>query len=253
MSDEKTIPDVAFEKVSKTFGGRPVLNDVSFSLAAGEALCIMGRSGTGKSVTLKLLIGLLQPDTGSISIQGQNIVGIDEDGLSQLRHRMGFLFQSGALFSLFSLNDNLALPLHRFTKKSPQEIDHEVQQQLDEVGLGNDRYKMPSELSGGMRKRAGLARALILQPSILLADEPTSGLDSVTAGEIDDLLLKLKEKGKTTMVIVSHDISGVRRVGDRLAVLDGGRVVGIGKIQDLQNSENALVHALVSEQGCYEH
>jgi len=247
-----TIPDVTFQNVSKTFGGSPVLNDVSLSIAAGEALCIMGRSGTGKSVTLKLMIGLLKPDSGSICIHGEDIAVIDEDGLSRLRHRMGFLFQSGALFSLFSLNDNLALPLRRFTKKSEQEIDHAVQQQLDDVGLGNDRHKMPSELSGGMRKRAGLARALILQPSILLADEPTSGLDSVTAGEIDDLLLQLKEKGKTTMVIVTHDICGVRRVGDRLAVLDGGRIIAMGKIEDLQKNESALVNALVSEQGCHE-
>jgi len=258
MNDEKTIPeqtrpDVVFEKVSKAFDGRPVLNDVSFTIAAGEALCIMGRSGTGKSVTLKLMIGLLEPEAGGIRIHGQNIVGLNEDGLSQLRHRMGFLFQSAALFSLFSLSDNLAMPLRRFTKKSQEEIDHAVQKQLEEVGLGNDRHKMPAELSGGMRKRAGLARALILQPSILLADEPTSGLDSVTAGEIDDLLLKLKEKGKTTMVIVTHDICGARRVGDRVAVLDGGRIIAMGKIQELQRNENALVNALVSEQGCHEH
>jgi phospholipid/cholesterol/gamma-HCH transport system ATP-binding protein len=198
------------------------------------------------------MIGLLKPETGSICIQGQSIAALSEDGLSQLRHRMGFLFQSGALFSLFSLNDNLALPLRRFTGKSQEEIDDAVQKQLDDVGLGNDRYKMPAELSGGMRKRAGLARALILQPSILLADEPTSGLDSVTAGEIDDLLLKLKEKGKTTMVIVTHDIGGVRRVGDRLAVLDGGRIVAMGKLRELQNNENPLVNALVSERGCHE-
>jgi phospholipid/cholesterol/gamma-HCH transport system ATP-binding protein len=253
MNGDAIIPDVTFESVSKTFGGRPVLNDVSFAIAAGEALCIMGRSGTGKSVTLKLMIGLLKPDNGSICIHGEDIAGIDEDGLSRLRHRMGFLFQSAALFSLFSLNDNLALPLQRFTKKSREEIDDAVQRQLDDVGLGNDRYKMPAEMSGGMRKRAGLARALILQPSILLADEPTSGLDSVTAGEIDELLLKLKEKGKTTMVIVTHDICGVRRVGDRLAVLDGGGIIAIGKVQDLQKNENVLVNALVSEQGCHEH
>jgi phospholipid/cholesterol/gamma-HCH transport system ATP-binding protein len=248
-----TTPDVAFDRVSKTFAGRAVLSNVSFEIAPGEALCIMGRSGTGKSVTLKLMIGLLKPESGSICIHGENLSALDEDGLSRLRHRMGFLFQSAALFSLFSLSDNLALPLRRFTKKSSQEIDHAVQQQLDDVGLGNDRYKMPAELSGGMRKRAGLARALILQPSILLADEPTSGLDSVTAREIDDLLLNLKEKGKTTMVIVTHDICGVRRVGDRLAVLDGGSIIAMGNIQDLQKNDNSLVEALVSEQGCHEH
>jgi len=169
---------VTFEKVSRTFAGRPVLNDVSFSIAPEEALCIMGRSGTGKSVTLKLMVGLLKPDTGSIRIHDRDIVNLDEDGLSQTRRLMGFLFQSGALFSPFSLDDNLALPLQRFTKKSKQEIDALVQTQLDEVGLGNDRYKMPAELSGGMRKRAGLARALILQPSILL---PTNQPVDLTA------------------------------------------------------------------------
>jgi len=253
MSDDQSAPGVTFEKVSKTFAGRPVLNDVSFSIAPEQALCIMGRSGTGKSVTLRLMVGLLKPDSGSICICDRDIVKLDEDGLSKTRRLMGFLFQSGALFSQFSLNDNLALPLQRFTGKSKQEIDALVQQQLDEVGLGNDRYKMPAELSGGMSKRAGLARALILQPSVLLADEPTSGLDRVTAGEIDDLLLKLKEKGKTTMVIVTHDICGVRRVGDRLAVLDQGRVIALGKLQELQESENPLVRALVSEDCRNEH
>jgi phospholipid/cholesterol/gamma-HCH transport system ATP-binding protein len=253
MSDDQSAPGVTFEKVSKTFAGRPVLNDVSFSIAPEQALCIMGRSGTGKSVTLRLMVGLLKPDSGSICICDRDIVKLDEDGLSKTRRLMGFLFQSGALFSQFSLNDNLALPLQRFTRKSKQEIDALVQQQLDEVGLGNDRYKMPAELSGGMSKRAGLARALILQPSVLLADEPTSGLDRVTAGEIDDLLLKLKEKGKTTMVIVTHDICGVRRVGDRLAVLDQGRVIALGKLQELQESENPLVRALVSEDCRNEH
>jgi phospholipid/cholesterol/gamma-HCH transport system ATP-binding protein len=178
---------------------------------------------------------------------------MDEDGLSQTRRQMGFLFQGGALYSPVSLGDNLALPLSRFTKKSNQEIDALVQTRLDDVGLGKDRYKMPAELSGGMTKRAGLARALVLDPCILLADEPTSGLDRVTASEIDDLLLKLKEKNKTTMVIVTHDIREARLLGDLLAVLDQGRFVAIGKIQELERSENELVRALVAEEGCHAH
>jgi len=252
MSD-KIAPAIAFDKVSKGFNGRDVLSDVSFEIAAGEVLCVMGRSGTGKSVTLKLIIGLLTPEGGKISIKGRNIVGMDEDGLSQTRRQMGFLFQGGALYSPVSLGDNLALPLSRFTKKSNQEIDALVQTRLDDVGLGKDRYKMPAELSGGMTKRAGLARALILDPCILLADEPTSGLDRVTASEIDDLLLKLKEKNKTTMVIVTHDIREARLLGDLLAVLDQGRFVAIGKIQELERSENELVRALVAEEGCHAH
>jgi len=252
MSD-KIAPAIAFDKVSKGFNGRDVLSDVSFEIAAGEVLCVMGRSGMGKSVTLKLIIGLLTPEGGKISIKGRNIVGMDEDGLSQTRRQMGFLFQGGALYSPVSLGDNLALPLSRFTKKSNQEIDALVQTRLDDVGLGKDRYKMPAELSGGMTKRAGLARALILDPCILLADEPTSGLDRVTASEIDDLLLKLKEKNKTTMVIVTHDIREARLLGDLLAVLDQGRFVAIGKIQELERSENELVRALVAEEGCHAH
>jgi phospholipid/cholesterol/gamma-HCH transport system ATP-binding protein len=238
---------VSFDAVSKAFGARDVLKDISFEIAPGEALCVLGRSGTGKSVTLKLMVGLLKPDAGIICIEDESIVEMDEDGLSSVRRKMGFLFQSAALFDSFSLNDNLALPLERFKTKSPAEIDSRVQEMLDEVGLGNDRQKMPAELSGGMRKRAGLARALVLEPSILLVDEPSSGLDRVTSSEIDDLLLSLKEKKKTTMVIVTHDIRGARRVGDRLAVLDQGRLVAIGKAQELENDANPLVRALVSE------
>jgi phospholipid/cholesterol/gamma-HCH transport system ATP-binding protein len=194
---------------------------------------------------------LLTPEAGNISIKGRNITGMDEDGLSQTRRQMGFLFQSGALYSPVSLNDNLAIPLSRFTKKSNEEIEALVETRLDDVGLGKERHKMPAELSGGMTKRAGLARALVLDPCILLADEPTSGLDRVTASEIDDLLLKLKEKSKTTMVIVTHDIREARLLGDLLAVLDQGRFVAIGTIQELEKSENELVQALVAAEVCH--
>ena len=246
MSDSNE-PAVAFESVTKKFGDRKVLDGVSFEVGSGEALCVLGRSGTGKSVTLKLMIGLLKPESGTVKIRGQNIVDLDEDGLSVIRRQIGFLFQSAALFDSFSLNDNLALPLFRFTKKSKDEVDSIIQTTLDEVGLGKDRYKMPAELSGGMRKRAGLARALALSPCILLVDEPNSGLDRVTSSGIDELLLCLKEKGKTTIVIVTHDVRGARRVGDRMAVLDQGCLLAIGKAEDLEDHENKLVRALVSE------
>ncbi len=239
------VPAISFQGVSKGFNGHNVLEDVSFEVAKGEALCLMGRSGTGKSVTLKLMIGLTRPDQGVICVENQNIVPLDEDGLSAVRRKIGFMFQSAALFDSFSLNDNLAVPLMRFTKKSKGEIDEAVQRELDAVGLGDARQKMPAELSGGMRKRAGLARALVLEPSILLVDEPSSGLDRVTASEIDELLIKLK--GKTTMVIVTHDTRGARRVGDRVAVLDGGHLLAIGPTQDLEKNENELVRNLVSE------
>lgn len=248
MNDSVPNP-IEFHGVSKSFGDRTVLNNVSLNVSTGEALCVLGRSGTGKSVTLKLMIGLLKPDRGTVCIQGQDIVGLDEDGLSKVRRHMGFLFQSAALFDSFTLNDNLMLPMERFKAKSKSEIKAHVQQTLEEVGLGKDGKKMPAELSGGMRKRAGLARALVLEPKILLVDEPSSGLDRVTSAEIDKLLLSVKEKNKTTMVIVTHDVQGARRVGDRLAILDQGRLIAIGKAEELEQNEHPLVRALVSEKG----
>jgi phospholipid/cholesterol/gamma-HCH transport system ATP-binding protein len=245
-----TVPaeaDIRFENVFEAFGDRHVLDDVSFEVAPGETLCIVGRSGVGKSVTLKLIIRLLKPDRGKVFIQGKSIGEMDEDALSHVRRKMGFLFQSGALFSPFTLYENLAILLQRRTSKSSAEIEALVRQRLQDVGLENDGDKLPAELSGGMKKRAGLARALVLDPSILLADEPTSGLDRVTASEIDELLLKFKEKDKT-MVIVTHDVRGARRVGDRLAVLDQGRILGIGPVAELEKSENPLIRALVSEE-----
>jgi phospholipid/cholesterol/gamma-HCH transport system ATP-binding protein len=208
----------------------------------------LGRSGTGKSVTLKLIIGLIKPDSGEILVDNENIGVMDEDGLSKVRSRIGFLFQSAALFDSLSLYDNLAFPLKRLRGKKPDvEIAAIVQQNLDDVGLGGDGRKMPAELSGGMRKRAGLARALMLEPSILLIDEPVSGLDRVTASEIDELLLRVRERDKTTMVIVTHDTHETRRVSDRVAVLDHGALIAAGGIDELARSENSLVRALVSE------
>jgi len=239
---------IAFREVSRSFGGRVVLNNVSFEVAPGEAFCLLGRSGMGKSVTLKLAIGLMQPDAGAIYVENDNIVGMDEDGLSKVRSRIGFLFQSAALFDSFSLHDNLAVPLKRFWEKKPdEEIETIIQKNLDDVGLGKDGRKMPAELSGGMRKRAGLARALMLDPSILLIDEPVSGLDRVTASEIDDLLLRVRKRDNTTMLIVTHDTREARRVGDRVGVLDNGNLIAVGSMDELATNKSALVRALVSE------
>jgi phospholipid/cholesterol/gamma-HCH transport system ATP-binding protein len=241
-------PAIAFRGVSRSFGGRAVLNNVSFEVAPGEVFCLLGRSGMGKSVTLRLTIGLIQPDAGAICVHNDNIVGMDEDGLSKVRSRIGFLFQSAALFDSFSLHDNLAVPLKRLRKNtSDEEIEAIVQKSLDDVGLGKDGQKMPAELSGGMRKRAGLARALMLTPSILLIDEPVSGLDRVTASEIDDLLLRVRGRDNTTMVIVTHDIHEARRVADRVGVLDNGNLIAAGGMDELATNQSALVRALVSE------
>lgn len=239
---------VEFQHVSKTFGNREVLVDVSFKLGEGEALCILGRSGTGKTVTLKLMDGLLKPDSGKVCIESEDIAHVGEKDLSRIRRHIGFLFQSGALFDSFTVGENLALPLHRLDKtKSLPEIEQAVDETLERVGLDQDKDKMPAELSGGMSKRAGLARALVLNPKLILADEPTSGLDQITASEIDDLLLKVKKDLHTTLVIVTHDVRSARRVADHIAVLDQGRLVGFGTASELEKSDNEVVRRLVSE------
>jgi len=236
---------VALDHVSKSFGDRRVLQDINLSVAPGEAICIVGRSGTGKSVTLKLIIALIKPDAGHIWIDGEDITRLEDHELSRVRRKMGFLFQNAALFDFLTLYDNLALPLRRLTRKSDQEIDEIIDRVLHQVGLGGDREKMPLELSGGMKKRAGLARALVLEPEILMVDEPSSGLDRITASEIDDLLIE--QKRRTTMIIVTHDVHGARRIGDRFAVLDQGRLAALGKPEDLKEHENETVRKLVTE------
>ena len=238
---------VEFEHVSKSFGTKQVLHDVSFDVHAGEALCILGRSGTGKSVTLKLIVSLLKPDQGQIWIEQDEITHLGESELSRVRRKMGFLFQDAALFDSLTLYENLALPLLRLTGKSQDEVDFVIDQVLHQVGLAGDKKKMPSELSGGMRKRAGLARALVLEPKILLADEPSSGLDRITSSEIDDLLLKQKEEHKTALIVVTHDVRGARRVGDRILVLDEGRLIADGSFSQIEHSENEVARHLVTE------
>ncbi len=238
---------VVFDHVSKSFGAKEVLRDVSFSVAAGEALCILGRSGTGKSVTLKLMIALLRPDQGHIWIDQEETTNMKCKDLSRVRRKMGFLFQDAALFDSMTLYENLALPLQRLTRRSDSEAKLLIEKALCQVGLAADAQKMPSELSGGMRKRAGLARALVLEPKILLADEPSSGLDRITAAEIDELMLGMKDQYKTTLIIVTHDIHGARRVGDRFAVLDRGNLVAFGSAAEVEQNANQIAQRLISE------
>jgi phospholipid/cholesterol/gamma-HCH transport system ATP-binding protein len=238
-------PAVVFDQVSKSFGTKQVLNNVSWNIPSGEALCILGRSGTGKSVTLKLTIALLMPDQGKIWIDEDEVTQLAGPGLSRVRRKIGFLFQDAALFDSLTLYENLALPLQRLTDKSKEEIDFAVDRVLGQVGLGNDKAKMPSELSGGMRKRAGLARALVLEPQILLADEPSSGLDRITASEIDELLLRQKNEHKTTLIVVTHDVPGARRVADRILVLDRGNVIAQGTVPEIEQSENETARKLI--------
>lgn len=239
-------PAVELNHISKAFEGRMVLEDITFQVDTGQAFCLLGRSGMGKSVTLKIIIGLVKPDRGTVRVQGDEIQSADTEKLAAVRKRIGFLFQEAALFDSISVAENVAFPLRRHTKKSEGEIRAIVQEKLKEVELEKEGNKMPAELSGGMSKRAGLARALALDPSILLIDEPASGLDSITASEIHELLLRLKKKQNVTMVVVTHDVRGAQTFADRFAVLDHGKIVSIGTADELAASENSLVRNLAT-------
>jgi phospholipid/cholesterol/gamma-HCH transport system ATP-binding protein len=238
---------VEFRKVSKSFGEKRVLNDVSFHVLQGQALCLLGRSGTGKSVTLKMIMALMRPDSGEVWVDQENVVGLGESSLSPVRKKLGYLFQDAALFDSLTLYENLALPLSRLTRMSNDEIADKIRQVLADVGLESDGAKYPSALSGGMRKRAGLARALVLEPKILLADEPSSGLDRITASEIDELLLRRKQEHGTALIVVTHDVRGARRVADRVAVLDKGQLVAFGSVDEVSQNPNDVARKLITE------
>jgi phospholipid/cholesterol/gamma-HCH transport system ATP-binding protein len=244
MSEHNGVPVVRFEHVFKSFDEKKVLADVSFQIAAGQSFCLLGRSGAGKSVTLRLMIRLLTPDCGAVFIKGTNIAEANSHTLNDLRRHMGFLFQDAALFDSLSVAENVAFPLRRHTRKSEKEIRDVVREKLRHVELEKEGDSMPAQLSGGMRKRAGLARALALDPEILLVDEPSSGLDRITASEIYGLLRGLKEKKKVTIVMVTHDPAGARAFADRFAVLDHGAIVACGTVDEVENSQNSLVREL---------
>lgn len=239
---------VRLSGVSKRFGDRVVLEDVTFDVPVGTAFCLLGRSGTGKSVTLKHIIGLVEPDSGSVQVEGQEIPALDKVSLASVRKRMGFLFQNAALFDSMTVGENVAFPLRRHSTLSNGEILTRARAKLADVGLERDFDKMPAELSGGMRKRAGLARAMALDPAVLLVDEPSAGLDPVTTEEIDRLLLDRKHAG-TTLVIVTHNIPSARALGDQMAFLDGGRIVARGTPAELDKVDNPLVQRFMRSEG----
>lgn len=240
---------IRFDNVSKSFGSLKVLDGVSFEIRRGTAFCILGRSGTGKSVTLRHLIGLIKPDSGNIFVEGKEISNLSSRELSQVRMKMGFLFQYSALFDSISVGENVAFPLRRHTRLPENEIRKRASDLLARVGLEGVYDKWPSDISGGMRKRAGLARAMALNPPILLVDEPSSGLDPVTSAEIDELLHDLKTREGTTLVVVTHNIPSARRIGDTLALLHQGRILAQGSAADLENSPHALVRDFMQFEG----
>jgi phospholipid/cholesterol/gamma-HCH transport system ATP-binding protein len=217
------------------------LDGISLTVVRGETLTVLGRSGTGKSVLLKLIIGLENSDAGSICIQGQEIAGIGLNEMNRLRIKMGFLFQHAALYDSLTVEQNVAFPFERHTKMPASELSDRVKELLRSVGMEHDLNKMPSDISGGMQKRVGLARALALQPEILLLDEPTAGLDPITSGEIDDLVLKLQEEHALTSIVVTHDLHSARAIADRVALLDKGNVVMEGSFEELAESNDAFV------------
>ncbi len=238
---------VRLDHVTKAFGAKRVLDDVSFDVPAGRGYVILGRSGTGKSVTLRHIIALIRPDRGRVFVEEDEISALEGPELSRVRKKIGFLFQNAALFDSISVGENVAFPLRRHTKLSDDEIAGKVREKLAAVGLEKDTDRMPADLSGGMRKRAGLARALALDPATLLVDEPSAGLDPITADEIDHLLLDLKAKG-TTLVVVTHNIPSARRLGDELLMLHDGRVIARGSADELDRSEDEIVRAFMRSQ-----
>jgi phospholipid/cholesterol/gamma-HCH transport system ATP-binding protein len=242
-------PAVELRHVTKSFGGRPVLDDVSFAVATGRSVCILGRSGTGKSVTLRHIVGLIRPDSGSVLVGGEDITRMGSRDLSRVRQGIGFLFQYAALFDSISVGANVEFPMRRHTKMPSAEIRARAQELLGRVGLEREYDKMPADLSGGMRKRAGLARALALEPAILLADEPSAGLDPITSGEIDELLASLRKGARTTLVVVTHNIPSARAIGDELIFLHEGRILAQGTAAELDASDVPLVRQFMQSVG----
>jgi len=238
---------VLVKGLHKSFGKQAVLDGIDFSVRAGETVAVLGRSGTGKSVLLKLLIGLEKPDSGSIRILGRDIAGLEMDALNEIRKKMGFLFQQSALYDSLSVEQNVEFPLRRHTKLVEGERKQRVRELLSNVGLEGDLKKMPSEISGGMQKRVALARALALGPEVVLFDEPTTGLDPITASEIGNLIVDLQKQHHITSVVVTHDMHAAKKFSDRMVLLNEGAIRAEGTFQDLQRSKDEFVKHYMRE------
>jgi phospholipid/cholesterol/gamma-HCH transport system ATP-binding protein len=230
--------------LKKSYGKNHVLRDINLVVNKGESLVILGKSGTGKSVLIKCIVGLDHQDEGNLVIFGKDTSGLNQKELDALRKKIGFLFQSGALYDSMSVRENLEFPLRRQLRSIPKEkLDQLVQESLQDVGLGKSIDIMPSELSGGMRKRLGLARTLILRPEIMLYDEPTTGLDPITSKEISKLILEVQKKYDTSSIIITHDIECARLTADRIIVVKDGVVAAEGSFTDLMHSNDAWIRS----------
>ena len=232
--------------LSKTFEDHVVLNDLSFDVAEGEIVAILGESGTGKSVLLKHLMGLMRPDEGVVTIDSQDITNFTENDLLKLRQRIGYLFQEGALYDFMSVFENIAFPLKEHNMLDKNAIQEKVKKALELVDLQGEEEKMPSELSGGMKKRVGLARAIIMDSKILFCDEPTTGLDPIHSRDIMDLISQISRKLHCTTLITSHDIPNSFRIADRLILLKDGKIAAMGAPKDIQECQNVFVKEFIS-------
>lgn len=240
---------IRLRDLSKSFGEQRVLDGIDLEVARGETMTVIGRSGTGKSVMLKLIIGLQKPDRGEIELNGRKITNLRLDELNQVRKAVGFLFQGAALYDSLNVEENVAFPLRRHKHLSDAERQRRVHELLARVGMEADVKKMPSDISGGMKKRVGLARALALDPEILLLDEPTAGLDPVTAGEINDLIREMQNERRVSSIVVTHDMRSLNTFADRIAVLNQGTIVMEGTLDELRRSEDPFVSKFLNESG----
>ncbi len=235
---------IRIESLRKSFGAKHVLRGVDLSVFEGEILCVIGKSGTGKSVILKHLIGLLSPDSGEIYVDGTSFTAASSDEKARLRSQYGYLFQGAALFDSMNIYDNVAFGMRR-KSYTEEEIEETVPRMLAHVGLRGVESKRPSELSGGMQKRIGLARAIAVQPRIMLYDEPTTGVDPITAGAIDRLIQKMRESFQMTSVVVTHDMPSAYRIADRIAMLFDGQIIFSGTPNELRQTDNALIRQFI--------
>jgi phospholipid/cholesterol/gamma-HCH transport system ATP-binding protein len=234
--------------LKKSFGEKHVLKNINLEVNRSENVVILGRSGTGKSVTIQCIVGLLKQDEGSLKVFGEEVAELSDKELKELRIKIGFLFQSGALYDSMTIRENLEFPLTRILKLTDQaEIDKRVEEALDNVGLLDAIDKLPSDLSGGMRKRAGLARTIVVDPEIILYDEPTTGLDPITSREISELILSIQKKNNTTSIIITHDMECARLASDRVVVMYDGEYIAEGTFDELHKSKDKIVSAYFTD------